>query len=31
LVEVDRFLTSLGYLKGEPILDLGKVTAPEAK
>lgn len=25
LVEADRFLASLGYLKGEPILDLGKV------
>lgn len=25
LVEVDRFLTSLGHLKGEPILDPGKV------
>ena len=25
LVEADRFLTSLGYLKGEPILDLRKV------
>jgi acetyl esterase len=31
LVEADRFLTSLGYLKGEPMLNLGKVTAPESK
>lgn len=31
LVEVDRFLTSLGYLIGEPIIDLGKVIAPKAE
>ena len=31
LVEVDRFLTSLGYLIGEPILNLGKVTEPKAE
>ncbi|MGL5019415.1 MAG: alpha/beta hydrolase [Luteolibacter sp.] len=29
LVEVDRFLASLGYLKGEPILDLKKVKVDE--